>query len=103
MCRRVEVSTSQAITKTAGHWQLVKQAGGDRVLAHYAQGPGVPSLVQNEGRQEKEKGEKGWTLPRRLRGCQHFDLRLLDTETVRQHFCLKAPNLKTCQENGQSY
>lgn len=63
MCRRVEVSISQAITKTAGHWQLVKQAGGDRVLAHYAQGPGVPSLVQNEGRQEKEKGRKDGLYP----------------------------------------
>lgn len=72
------------------------------MLAHYAQGPGVPSLVQNEGRQEKEEREKGWTLSRCLRGCQHFDLRFLATETVRQHFCLKPPNLKTCQENGQS-
>lgn len=54
----------------------MEQAGGDGVLAHYAQGPGVPSLVQKEGWEEREKREKGWTLSRCLRGCQHSDLRL---------------------------
>jgi hypothetical protein len=40
----------------------MKQAGNDGGLAHYAQGPGVPSGVQKEGRNER-RGRKDELYP----------------------------------------